>query len=122
MKITLTTLLFFLTFNTIFSQEFTYKKVFSSDVLIRIKGSVMVTDSLITIITENAPTAPIKVVKKLDTGGFKQFRSGESENIRITLNNLLKSNKKEPVTLLMELKDDFTGTISTVIYYLEPKK
>ena len=115
------TIVFVLICTVCFSQEFTYKKIQSQGHTLKMKGKIIVNDSIITIYTNNMP-ASFNVNKTVDVNSVKQYKvvgAGEGTEIRITLNNPEKPTKLAPKTLLMETKSSFSTTISNLLYYLD---
>jgi hypothetical protein len=113
-------LLLTLCINT-YSQEFKYTKIHSQGYDLKIKGKITVSDTLVTIYTDNTPSN-FKVIKKTDTGASKSFKVlglAEDAEMRIILNNVLKPTKKNPKVLLLETRDNFSNTYSSIIYYLK---
>jgi hypothetical protein len=103
-----------------FSQKFSYKKIFSGGYSLKLKGVIIVNDSVIYIEANNVP-AEFKVIKTVDAGFVKQFKvetGNEDTEMRITFNNPKISTKEMPKMLMIETKDNFTNTNSTIIYYL----
>ncbi|MDO7171952.1 hypothetical protein [Mariniflexile sp. AS56] len=103
------------------SQSFTYNKVSASGQNIKLKGVITVCDTLISIHTNGNP-ANFKVKKTLEAGDTKQFKAletGDNAQIRITLNNPANPTKLAPKSLLLETKDEFSGTYTVLMYYLE---
>lgn len=115
--------LLFLSFSAI-AQEFSYKRVFVNNQKLKMKGFVKVTDSTITIITNRVP-ATFKVSLKQKTNISKVLVHNEKStndfSIRFTLAKTSVS-KKETWTLLMETKDQYSGSIGSMVYPLIPLK
>ncbi len=128
MKNVFFTLILLLTSTFIFSQEFTYKKVISTNNLgtniVYMNGSVNIEDSFITITTEGV-VSKMEVIKQQDYENSKVYRviqpEGSDYEIRIsfTINELV---KKDKYLLSYEMKDHFRNEISTLAYYLIPTK
>ncbi|RSC96020.1 hypothetical protein [Tenacibaculum singaporense] len=112
---------FVLISTTCFSQEFTYKKVISQGHTLKMKGKISVSDSIISIYTNDMP-AIFKVEKTLEANFVKQYKalqvSADTE-IRITLSNPEKPSKLNPRSLLMETKNSFSNDIVTLLYLLD---
>lgn len=109
---------------TSYSQSFTYKKsLFSGTGLpatfLKTKGSLIITDSTITI-TQDGIETKIVISPVLDNNGVKQYRSTVNTDIdvRYTLTPNLESSKDNEFIFIMESKDKFTNTNSRVMYYL----
>lgn len=115
----------FIVLSTIcYSQTFEIKKVFTMDQLIKFKGSIIINDSLIVIKLGKQKT-DFKIGKKSITGKFQRFKAimpeGSDTEVRFTLNND-KVFKKMPWSLTMDTKDNFKGTVNTVVYYLKKEE
>ena len=57
---------------TVFSQEFTYKRIFSNGSKLKLKGKIVVKDSMISIYTNNVP-ANFKVKKIVSNQKQRQY-------------------------------------------------
>jgi hypothetical protein len=60
-------------------------------------------------------------IKTVDAGFAKQFKvetGNEDTEIRISFNNPKISTKEMPKMLMIETKDNFTNTNTSLIYYL----
>jgi len=124
MKQVILTLILLLSLNFIWAQKFTYKRVITttaigSDVL-KIKGDINLTDSIITI-TTNGVDAPLRVNKTQDFTVSKTYILIQPENsdyeTRFTFTQSPFS-KKEDASLIIETRDNFTNTLTTLIYPL----
>ncbi len=107
-----------------FSQHFTYKRILSKGYFLKTKGTMHVTDTLITITGKGYNTA---MSVKVDTkaAGITIYKVKESENkysdnMRLSFSKNQLS-KKEEHLFVMESKDPFSGTLTTVTYYLKPE-
>lgn len=110
-------------FFTVFAkaQSFDYKKIHLQGQSIKLKGRVLVTDTLVTIIANKTPSV-FHVTKTVDAPGVKQFKvigTGDY-NIRMTLNNPEPATNTNPKTFVLEMRDAFSGSYTTTIYYLIP--
>jgi hypothetical protein len=102
-----------------FSQNFTYKKVLSMGQILKINGSITLSDSTVTISTKGQPNSVFKSVKTTDSPEYKQYKLelGEGYEGRISV-NLTKGIE----VLILEIKDLFSGTVSSTNYFLIPEK
>lgn len=115
----ITVLLLFISGVT-FSQKFSYNKIFSEGYNLKLKGIITVNDSVLSF-QENNVISHLKVIKTVDAGSVKQFKSetgNEDTEMRITFNNPKISTKEMPKMLIIETKDNFTNTNTSLIYYL----
>lgn len=119
--------------NNSYSQSFTYKKCHTvgegfSYGVIKTKGQIYVSDTMITIITKatiltpkSRVDYPIKVTTKKEN--FLQARAildTEEYSMRFTLKENVSDNKKEKYTLLVETQDNSRGQITSITYFLIP--
>jgi len=121
--------LFILISSAAFGQRFTFNRVYTLGTDVKMTGTIIVTDTTITINVDNNPPAFFDVYKETSSGNFSQyyviFPEGSMHQIRLTITNpvtvkgILKKN--ENGTLLFEHKDLFTNVLSSMIYYLIPE-
>lgn len=108
-----------------YSQEFTYKKCVMDGMSVKLNGEVLISDTLLRIVTNGQRSDfPIEVTLKKDD--FIQMKLKSVNNtdtqIRFTFQPNLLDNKKERYSLNMEIKDNFTNKLTTMIYFLIPKE
>ena len=104
-----------------YSQNFTYNKIAASGHILKMKGKITVTDTLVAIYTNGIP-ANFTVKKEFDANNIKKFKAinvGSDTEIRITLNNVVNPTKKNTKMLLLETKDPFSNTYGAIAYYLK---
>ena len=122
-KTTLTTLLLLIS-TILFAQEYSYKRIITSGPLgsgiLKIKGTVTVNDSIITIVTNKIP-AQLKVFKKFENENLKTYEMEQPEGsdfeTRFSL-ILTPFSKKEDASLILEMKDNFRNELTTTTYPL----
>jgi hypothetical protein len=99
---------------TTYSQNFSYKKIVSNGFVLKTKGKIIISDTLINMTTKQ-DSSVFKVKKTLENRLIKQYRGktvNSDNEIRITLN--LKNNH-----FLLEIKDNFSNTNSSVLIFLK---
>lgn len=101
------------------SQNFTYKKVLSMGQILKLNGSITLSDSTVTITTKGQPDSVLKSVKTTDSPEYKEYKLklGEGYEGRISVNL-----SKGIEVLILEIKDLFRGSISSTNYFLIPEK
>lgn len=104
-----------------FSQKFTSERVAMNGTEVKLKTIILVKDSIITFITNDIP-ADFKVKQTAKNGNFSTYKGIFPEDsdfeMRISLNkDGLK--KKLPWTLVIEQKDNFSGTLTNTVYYMK---
>lgn len=108
---------------TVFSQEFTYKRIFSNGSKLKLKGKIVVKDSMISIYTNNVP-ANFKVKKIVSNEKQRQYlalQTGAGYQIKFIITDVPMS-KKETSTFLIETTDLSTNAVGQMLYPLIPKK
>lgn len=105
------------------SQDYTYKKVFMNGMSVKLNGDILISDSVL-VISMNGKSAdyPVDIIMKKDNFVQYKMRTGTSDTqIRFTFQPNLLNNKTEKYTLNMEIKDEFTNKLTTMIYFLIPR-
>ncbi|HNP33213.1 MAG TPA: hypothetical protein PKN96_07960 [Flavobacterium sp.] len=114
-------LLFTLLSINCFSQNFKFDKVLASGKIIKLKGKVSISDSLI-VMDINGNVSNLKVKMTLDSPKAKQYYLVVPENsdseLRISLNE---NELDRKWFLITDTKDRFKGTVTTVTYFLKPE-
>ena len=117
--------LFFLLF-TAFSclgQQYNFNRVLSQGYSLKFKGYVIVSDTLITI-KQDTTISKFKVNIISDINNSKSWKYINENNsdfkMRFSFNCIKNTlfKKNEECTFIMEVRDDFTGSLNTVIYPL----
>ena len=113
------TLLLVILFTNSHSQEFTYKKVMSA----KLNGDISISDSILTISMNNkSGDYPVDIIMKKEDFVQYKMRAGNSDTqIRFTFQPNPLNNKTEKYILNMEIKDEFTKRLTTIIYFLIPR-
>ena len=106
-----------------FSQTYSFKKIYSDGQLVKIKGSVSISDTLI-IINTNGTISNLSVKKEMDnmqgTSTYRLIVPEKSETeMRITF---APSGKDEEQILNLEMKDTFNQKISNISYFLKKEE
>jgi hypothetical protein len=117
------TLLLVALFTYSHSQEFTYKKVMTDGMSAKLNGDISISDSVL-IISMNSKSAdyPVDIIMKKEDFVQYKMRAGNSDTqIRFTLQLNPLNNKTEKYILNMEIKDEFTKRLTTIIYFLIPR-
>jgi len=107
------------------SQEFTYKKCVMDGISVKLNGEVLISDTLLRIVTNGQRSDfPIEVILKKDDFIQMKLKSVNTTDtqIRFTFQPNLLDNKKEKYSLNIEIKDNFTNKLTTMIYFLIPKE
>jgi len=115
-------LLFFI--NIGFAQNFSISKIIYNDQELKLKGSIKLTDNLISI-TSNELVDTYEIRKVYESGDVKQFKGngiGEDTTIRVTLKKPEIPTKQKPITLLYETKDTFSNTYIKILYFLKEQQ
>jgi hypothetical protein len=114
--------LFALLFSNSYSQEFTYKKVFMDGMSAKLNGDISISDSILKIsMNGKAKDYPVDIILKKEDFVQYKLKTGTSETqIRFTFQANQFNNKTEKYTLNMEIKDEFTNKLTTMIYFLIP--
>lgn len=106
------------------SQKFNFKRAYyeEGNSVVKVKGFVVVSDTLITINTNGTKSAlPVALIG--DAPGFKEYKvslpKNSSYEIKITLSESNLS-KKETHALIYETRDNFSGIFTKLMYYLIP--
>jgi len=123
--------IFLLICNTAVAQSFTFNRVSSENVVVKLSGEITVTDSTISIKTDGFPESILNVSTVTKAGNYAQylvnFPEGSMYEVRMSITNPVQDNlrigfkKNETGTLYYEHKDLFANTMMTSIYYLIPK-
>jgi len=96
-----------------------------SNSTVKFNGEVFISDSIISI-NSSGTISKFSVDKLMDVQGVKQFKAVMPNNsdydIRFTFQKSDFLKKKETHTLYYEAKDNFSGTITNILYYLIPKE
>ena len=102
-----------------FSQTYSYKKVLTAGQLVKLSGSITLSDSTVIISTKGQPDSILKGIKTTDMPMYKQYKLkiGEGYEGRVSVNL-----SKGVEVLLVEIKDLFSNSITTVNYFLLPAK
>jgi len=110
------------------AQDYTFKRVFlSSGGLLKIAGEVSIVGDTIISINTNGVISPFKVNIETNTPEFKQFKSNQvngdlEQRFKFNFPTQTVGLKKDEIgTLVYDAKDNFTGTMSSMTYYLIPK-
>ena len=104
-----------------FSQTYSFKKALYQEQTVKMKGKVIVSDSIITIYTNGTP-AKFNVSITTDSPISRQYKAlgiSEDYEIKFILNTPKKPTKFNIKSLLMETKDNFSGTLNYILYYLK---
>ena len=117
------TLLLVILFTNSHSQEFSYKKVMTDGMSTKLNGDISISDSVL-IISMNSKSAeyPVDVIMKKEEFVQYKMKAGNSDTqIRFTFQLNPLNNKTEKYILNMEIKDEFTKRLTTIIYFLIPR-
>lgn len=118
------TLIFFLISVNFYGQNFSYKKTTANGIIVRTKGTVSLKDSILTITGKGFESKfTLKETGTLPNG--KQFKAVGLPNerfVRITFSTPGIKTKNITKTLTIESRDDFSGAIATVVYFLKEEK
>lgn len=108
-------------FNTqfTFSQMYNYKKVYIDGQLMKIKGSVSISDTLI-IINTNGTISNLNVKKEMDIQGSKTYKLivQEKSDIEMRL-RFSPSDKDDEQIFICDTKDNFNQKTSSITYFLK---
>lgn len=105
------------------SQEFSFKRIVANGTALRMKGFVSVSDTLIRIKTGSTETnMSVSLVLKNELINRYKLKIDDvnfSNDVRISFTKEIKK-KKTSYFLILETKDDFSGSYSVINYFLEP--
>ena len=102
----------------VYSQNYTFKTAVADGVTVRMKGTVSVSDSII-VLTIKGDSSKLEVVKTSHNDLLSQYRvTNISGDYKIRISLTKEGNKH---SLIYEAKDEFTGVITTIIYFLKPE-
>lgn len=117
-----------LSFLSVHSQQFEFNKILVNGTLLKGKGKVFVSDTIITIevYKSNTPIQKYKVSETNKTENFSQYTSKIDSLINDVLLRftLTKTDvyKKHPYQLTIDSKDSFTGSVTQIIYIMALKE
>lgn len=110
------------------AQNYTYNRVFYDGLVLKMKGTVSLTDTTLVITTENSPTSAFDIEMETNTPEYKQFwvkmPEGVSHEIRISITDPtppLGLKKGERGVMIYQHKDLFTNVINQMAYFLIPE-
>lgn len=106
------------------SKKFNIHKVFMNGSTFKIKGSIEISDSKI-IITQNGVVSEMPTKTITQTDNYKEFifeSGGEGMGVQYIFRFKLKLNENGEHSLVMEMKDNFTNSIQSTVYYLREVK
>lgn len=114
------------------AQTYTYNRCSFDGSILKSKGEIFISDSLISIFQESMggikeSKSNYPVIPKLITQNFKQLNlktdGKESDyEVRFTFQEYLENKKNEKFVLVLETKDKFKSITSTIVYFLIPKQ
>jgi hypothetical protein len=130
MKKLLFSLLFSVSFIYGYSQEYSFKRVFSDGLMLKLSGELSILDTSFILKHDGYGGGEYFVegnLKKSDgeliLGQFFNVRLGTTQQeIRFMMTkNTLKNNKGETYVFTFQGKDNFSNILTNMVYYLIPK-
>lgn len=118
--------LLFLTSASLFSQNYKFEKIIANGIILKGKGDVFVSDSIITITYKNKKKIEeqnYKVINKNQNGTTRQYTSIVEKNITpLNIRITIKENdiyKRTPYFLIIDSVDEFTNQSAQVTYLMK---